>query len=32
MAKERLVCNDDKLLCFGAAAICLLIYFVAATF
>ncbi len=32
MSKNRLVSNDDKVLCLGVAAICLLIYFVAATF
>ena len=30
--QQRLVSNDDKVICLGAAAICLLIYFVAATF
>lgn len=32
MSKQRLVSSDDKTVFFGAAAICLLIYFIAVTF
>ena len=32
MSNARLVSNDDKLVVVGAAAVCLLIYFVASTF
>jgi len=32
MSKQRAVSSDDKVICLGVASICLLIYFVAATF